>query len=583
MRIPDELIQDIRNSANITTIIGHYIPLVKKGRGYTAVCPFHDDHDPSLSISEEKQIYKCFVCGKGGNVFRFVMDFKHCSFEEAVVEVADIIGKPLDYKIEKPKYKSKYDRLYAIMDDAKNFCNYLLASNGGKVALEYLQKRGLNDEIIERFKIGYNPKDNVLYNYLKTKGYSDEDLIAINLVRLTDYGIQDVFYDRIMFPIHDEYGRCVAFTARALGDSHSKYINTAQTKIYTKGDILFNADRASEAAKQAGRVIVCEGVMDVIAFVRSGIDYVVATLGTACSQRQLELLSHMSKHLLLAYDGDDAGQNAIIKLGEEGYKKSLSVTVVNNQTGLDPDEIVNQFKEKALRDIVGHEMHYIDFVMAYYKQRLNLDNYSDRKKMTIRVGELIDLIPDEYDRVNFTKALFDITKIQKISSGNDKKCYNNKKVLQADFSIDGLTKAEYTILNAMAISKQAVHIYQKDLGCMLSDVNEALAVLIIESYRKYGDCQFSRIYDEVNDERIKTLIEDISTIDTFSKTYSEELLNGAILKVKQEIALRKLANLKEKMKAIDLVDPEKAQEYLLEYAKVAKELGGTYGKKTDKD
>lgn len=582
MHIAKEVVDDIRNSASITKVIGHYIPLIKKGRGYTALCPFHDDHDPSLSISEEKQIYKCFVCGKGGNVFSFVMDFKKCSFEEAVVEVSEIIGKPLDIKVEKKKRSSKYDRLYSLMNDAKVFMNYILFSNGGKDALEYLNNRGLDNEIIEKFEIGYNPSDNVLYKYLKNKGYSDEEMLKTNVARLGKYGIQDVFYDRVVFPIHDEYGRCIAFSARTIKNDQVKYINTAQTDIYTKGNVLYNAHLAQDAIKQSDRVIVCEGVMDCIAFVRAGIDYVVATLGTACSDRQLELLSRYSKNLVLAYDGDDAGQNAILKLGLEAYKRKMQVNVVNNQTGLDPDEIINKYKEKALRDIVGNEVHFVEYAIDYYKKRYNLNNYTDRKKMTIKLNEIIDLLPDEYDRINFERSVFELTKIQKVKTNDSKKCYNNQKVLSPSYSMDGLTKAEYTILSEMAISKRAVKIYQKDLGCMLSDSNEALAILIIESYRKYDNCNLSRIYDETDDEKIKDLIENLSTIDYLPSTYSEDILNGAILKVKQEIKLRKLAKLQEKMKEIDLVDSVKAQEYLTEYAKITKELGGTYVKKTNK-
>ena len=581
--IPEAVVQEIRDSANIREVIGHYIPLVKKGRNYTAVCPFHDDHDPSLSISEDKQIYKCFVCGKGGNVFRFVMDFKHCSFEEAVVEVASIIGKPINYQVSTVKKpKSKYERLYEMMDETKRFTNYLLSTNGGKQAHDYLLERGLSEEVIERFKIGYNPKDNVLYRYLKEKGYSDEEMIKANLARLTDYGMQDVFYDRIMFPINDEYGRCIAFTARALSDNQAKYINTAETVIYTKGNVIYNADCAQEAIKKAGRVVVCEGVMDVIAFARAGIDYVVATLGTACSEQQLKLLQTHSKHLLLAYDGDAAGQNAILKLGKMAYQSGLSVGVIDNQSGLDPDEIIKTYKEKALRDLVGNEIHFIDFAIKYYAKRSNLNNYSERKSMAISVGELIDLVPDEYDRVNFEQSLYDLTKIQRLPNKTKEKCYNKKskqEFVQPKYSIDGLTKAEYTILSEMAISKRAVQIYQQDLGCMLSDVNEKLAVMIVEEYRKFGECRYDRIYDECNDDNIRKLIADLATFEFMPLEFNEEILKGAILKVKQEIQMRKLAWLEGQIEKVMYLDPEKAQEYLLEYSNITKELGGTYGKK----
>ena len=186
MIISDEVINDIRNSASITEVIGHYIPLIKKGKGYTALCPFHDDHDPSLSISEDKQIYKCFVCNNGGNVFTFVMNFKKCSFIEAVVEVAKIIGKPLDIEIEKkPKAVSKYQRYYDLLEDTVKFSNYMLSTFAGEEANRYLESRGISKEIIEKFMIGYNPPKDALSQYLKSKGYKDNEMETVNVARVT--------------------------------------------------------------------------------------------------------------------------------------------------------------------------------------------------------------------------------------------------------------------------------------------------------------------------------------------------------------------------------------------------------------
>ncbi|MBR3227256.1 MAG: DNA primase, partial [Erysipelotrichaceae bacterium] len=308
MRISEETINDIRNSANIVDVIGHYVPLIKKGRSYAAVCPFHDDHDPSLSISEDKQIYKCFVCGNGGNCFTFVENYKKCSFPEAVIEVAQIIGKPLNIEYTAPRKENRYRRYYDLLNDYISYANYILnATKLGLEAREYLEKRGIDETLINEFQIGYCPQDNKIYQNLRARNYSDEDMIRVNVARMGSNGMNDVFYRRIVFPIHNSDGEPVAFTARDFsGFSESKYINSSETLIYTKGNILYNYHRAKDSARQSGNVIVTEGVMDVIAYRRAAINNVVATLGTACTASQVQQLKEMAGTVILSYDGDKA-------------------------------------------------------------------------------------------------------------------------------------------------------------------------------------------------------------------------------------------------------------------------------------
>ena len=578
MRIPEETINDIRNSASITEVIGHYIPLIKKGKGYTAVCPFHDDHDPSLSISEDKQIYKCFVCGNGGNVFTFVQNFKKISYPEAVAEVADIIGKPLDISFTAPKKENKYKRFYDLLTDYVEYTNYvLIGTKLGSEAKDYLIKRGLDEDIINEFNIGFNPDGDKVYNTLKNKNYTDEEMIKVNVARMGNNGIREVFSKRITFPIHNKYGDPIAFTARDFtGFSDSKYINSSETILYTKGDVIYNYHRAKQSVKQLNKVIVTEGVMDVIAYKRADIDNVVATLGTACSEKQVELLKEMSNTVVLSYDGDKAGKAANIKNGAALLKAGVNVEVIDNNTGLDPDEIINQYDKNALRDLSSKRISYIDYAINYYKGMYNLDNYADRKEMSIRISELIDLIKDEYDRENYYNELYEITKIRKNDSYNRPKTgYNNeRKVFQKTFFLDGLTKAEYIILVEMVMSKDGKDMFQKELGYLLDDNNYKLANLIIDEYRKNGQCHLAKLLDEVDDVSIKNLIISLGTIDSLPTEYNKDVLAGAINKVKEEIKKRKLTDLKEKINTWASVDKAKANEYLNEYSKLLRDLGG---------
>ncbi len=578
MRLTDEVINDIRNSANIVEVIGHYIPLEKKGKSYRAVCPFHDDHDPSLSISEDKQIYKCFVCNNGGNVFTFVSNFKKISFPEAVSEVASIIGKPITIDLA-PKKVSKYQHYYDLLNTMISYCTYLLsASKLGQDAMNYLENRGLNNDIIEYFNIGLNPENNKIYDYLKNHNFKDEDMIKAGVCRMLDSGMADVFYNRIIFPIHDKDGNPIAFTARDYkGNSDSKYINSNDNIIYTKGDNLYNYHRAKQAIKKSGFVFVCEGVMDVIAFYRAEKENVVATLGTACTKNQIELLKSLSNKVVLAYDGDNAGQNANLKLGETLLENGFDVHVVDNNTLLDPDEIIKQYGEKALKDLSGKQISYIDFAIKYYKKRYNLDNYEDRKNMTIQVSRLIEKIKDEYDRDNYTNELYELTKIRKRVYRDNSKVEYNSKVADVSYSIDGLTKAEYTILVQIAMSRKALDTYQRQLGCLLDDNNQKLAMLIVDDYRKNEKCSLSRIYDESDDVAIQNLITNLALVESLPSEYDEESLIGAIDKVKLEIKRKKMEDLKEKIGSISTLQPEKAEEYLREYEKLIKELGGKNG------
>ena len=578
MALTSAVINDIRDSANIVDVVGHYIKLNKKGRSYVGLCPFHDDHSPSLSVSEDKQIYRCFVCGNGGDVFTFVSNFKKISFPEAVKEVGNIIGKPVEIDIQ-PKKVSRYQRYYDVLNSMITYCTYLItASKLGKDAYEYMIKRGMDDEIIKYFSIGYNPENNVIYEYLKNNGYSDEEMIKSGVCRMLDKGMADVFYRRIIFPIHDKDGNPIAFTARDFkGESDAKYINSNENVIYTKGDNLYNYHRAKDSIRKAGYVIVCEGVMDVIAYHRAGKDNVVATLGTACTNKQIGLLKSLSDKIVLSYDGDNAGQLANLKVGEVLLNAGLKVYVIDNETKFDPDEIIAEYGLNGLRDLSNKQITFIDYAIKYYSKRFNLENYEDRKSMTIAISKYIDKLKDEYDRDNYENALYEITKIKRRSTSNNEKVEYNNKVAEVDYAIDGLTKAEYLILNQMAISRKALDIYRKDLGFLLGSENQKLAMLIIDDYSQNGKCSLGRIYGTTDDEGIKRLINGLSAMEVGSDEFDQDNLMGAIYRVKQEVTLKKLEDLKQKINSSSTLDPKTSQKYLEEYENIIKNLGGNNG------
>ena len=386
-RISEEEISELRSRADIVDVVGHYLQLHRKGKSYVALCPFHDDHSPSMSVSPERQIYKCFVCGAGGNVFSFVQNFEKVSYPEAVARVADLVGFELS---EKPQAVQKTadpyrERLYGLMNETIRFTMYQINTAEASLEKKYLEDRGLDEEIRQKFEIGFNPGNDQLYKFLKAKGYEDSDMTACNVVRSSSSGVHDVFAQRITFPIHDPSGNPIGFSARTINpDNSSKYINTNDTVLFHKSDVVYNSHRARNEARRSGRIYVCEGVTDVIAFARAGMENAVCTLGTSCTESQIRQIKRLSMKVVFCYDGDEAGQSATMRAAKMARKEGCDVTVIDNRTGLDPDELIRSRGTEALKQMVSNEISWMEFVLAYLRKHTNMSNYLEKKEAILR-------------------------------------------------------------------------------------------------------------------------------------------------------------------------------------------------------
>ena len=317
----NDLVNEIRSKLDIVNVISSYISLEKKGRNYFGLCPFHDDHTPSLSVSPDKQIYKCFVCGESGNVFNFVMNYEHISFQEALQTLASQAGIDIKVNI---KRDNRYDKFYNIMDLANNYYQNNLSSTKGAKARKYLEDRKLTTETIKEFEIGLSlDKRDELTNLLISKGNSLEELNDIDLSNTN----HDTFINRIMFPLHNANGKVIGFSGRIYnGEDLNKYQNTKETVIFKKRENLFNYHRAKEEIRKSKSLIVMEGFMDVIRAHTVGIKNCIATMGTALAPEQLALIKKLSNNIYLCYDGDNAGKKATLAgLGVDKYKEYLEV------------------------------------------------------------------------------------------------------------------------------------------------------------------------------------------------------------------------------------------------------------------
>ncbi|MFD0897602.1 DNA primase [Loigolactobacillus binensis] len=402
-RIPEEVVEQIRGAVNITDVVGQYVQLKKSGRNLFGLCPFHEERTPSFSVAEDKQIFHCFSCGRGGNVFKFIMDVENLSFPEAVTRVAELghVGIDLSgYTVQaRPEtaLNSQQKQLRQLYQDAAAlFHHILLNTKLGEQALTYTQQRQLTPTLLDTFDIGYAPEE----NNLLTRFFAEKKL-DFNLLRHSglflennDGTLRDRFVDRVMFPIKDAQGNVIAFSGRALTkrEGQPKYLNSPETELFNKRNVLFNFDVAKTEIRKAKQAILFEGFMDVIAAYRAGITYGVASMGTSLTNEQLYLLQRSTDHLVVCYDGDTPGMKAtdrVITLLHDDPRFQLSIVTLPEQ--LDPDEYVNKYGEQRFRDVIGGGMETaVGFRLRYLKQGRNLDN--EQEKLTYIDAALHELV-----------------------------------------------------------------------------------------------------------------------------------------------------------------------------------------------
>ena len=375
--IPQEEINEIRAKADIVDVISSYIPLNQKGKNYLGVCPFHTDHSPSMSVSKEKQIYKCFSCGAAGNVFTFVQNYENVSFLEAVKIVAARYG--LNYTAEvSVSNKDPNEKLYEIMETTAKLYQNNLKSTEGKQAIEYLNKRGLDKEAIAEFGIGLAVSNrHMVLDFLKGKKYALEDITKVALIT-EEENPADVFTNRIMFPLANKDGRIIGFSGRIYYDSDlPKYINTRESAIFHKGNILFNYHRARPFIRNAKSVVVVEGYMDAIRLYVNGVKNVVALMGTALTDYNISLLEKLHTKIILCLDNDAAGQRAIYENGNLLKKAGIEVEVIKLSKAKDPDEYILTQGIEAFEKLLKEPLKFFDFSLNYLKQNKNMNTTVD--------------------------------------------------------------------------------------------------------------------------------------------------------------------------------------------------------------
>ena len=399
-RIPETIIDQVRLSIDIVDVVGDHVALTRRGKSFVGLCPFHDDSTPSLNVSQEKQIYKCFACGAGGNSFTFLRDIENISFIEAVRQLADRAGIALpDAKPADPDQQEVFDQLYRANELAVKYFHHLLTQDEKAAdAMAYLKNRGINRDIIDAFSLGYAPDQWEGFLQVATRrGFSPQILERAGLVlqREKGSGFYDRFRNRITFPIHAATGRPVAFGARALDpDEQAKYINSPETPVYNKSATLYGLWRDRDAIRDAGTALVVEGYMDLIALSQYGIENAVASSGTALTPDHARLLRRYAPKTILIFDGDTAGATAAMRGIGSLFEVGLEVRVVTLPEDHDPDSYVRAHGPDGFSRLTENAAPAIDFLIEQFAQRDDLSTVDGKTRTAHALAELVGRITD---------------------------------------------------------------------------------------------------------------------------------------------------------------------------------------------
>ncbi|MGO1059049.1 DNA primase [Planococcus sp. FY231025] len=399
IRVPEEVIEQIRTSADIVDIVGEYVQLTKRGRNWFGLCPFHGESTPSFSVTSDKQIFHCFGCGAGGNVITFLMDIENLSFQEALSKLGSRAGIEVDVNVpsEASQALSKTDSQLVAMHEfaAEMYHHILLNTEEGQAALDYLENRGFTRELIEKYRIGWSlPEWNYMATALQRKGYSEAELVESGLAieREQGNGFFDRFRGRIMYPIMNESGKTIAFSGRILENTkqEAKYMNSPESPIFQKSQVLYNVHQARNAIRKNRKIILFEGFMDVIAASKAGVENALATMGTSLTSQHIRAMKRFAQEVVVCFDGDDAGweaaKKAAIALNEENFK--VEVAVLPGK--MDPDDFVRENGGEAFREqIIGKPHAFIAFAMMHARRHKNFQYENDLLQYIQEVLQLL--------------------------------------------------------------------------------------------------------------------------------------------------------------------------------------------------
>ena len=549
-----DLIEAVLKHADIVQVISSYIPVEKKGRSYVALCPFHEDKNPSMNISPEKQIFKCFVCGTGGNAIGFVQKFEKISFSEAVRKVAQICNyndPRLVEDVPKVKVDPNYARLTACIDDLQTFYKYALTIPEGEVARNYLANRDLGPDVIAKYGIGYAPLDGQLsISFLKAKGHSLKSIDDIGVALARGEQTSDHNAGRVIFPLYDPKGQVVGFSARRIrDDGTSKYVNSPETPLFHKGNVLYNYHNVVGSAHRDGYCYVLEGFMDVMALDKAGIPNAVALMGTALTAQQIGLLKRLRCEIRLCLDGDGPGQTATMKACLALAKENVRFRIVDYQGDLrDPDEILRQDGAEALKARMERLVEAVDFQLGYYTHSRKLETPEERKNV---LALFLPYLREKPAGIEFEDMLVKISDATGFQTEAIRELVRQSPSKQTPLDVTSLVtptrdptsgkaitrmlskleNAERTMIHCMLESREAIDYFEKNVGTLsTASVLATVAEFLIEYANEHeGNPDLGVLLAMIDSsgideaEEVQSAVSDLA-MDEALPPYSEKLL-----------------------------------------------------------
>ena len=524
-RVPEETIERIRNTADIYDVVAQYVDLKKRGRNFFGLCPFHSEKTPSFSVAPDKQIYHCFGCGAGGNVFSFIVEHEKISFIEAVQQLGQKYGIQVDYQ-SGPSNKI-FSSLYKVHDLAVKLYHNTLYSEKGKAALDYLYNRGLNDNTIKKYQIGFAPDSwDTLINTIKSLSFNDDVYDKTGLFIKTDRGWRERFRSRIMFPIFHQSGKPIAFGGRIFNhDDPAKYLNSPETPLYRKSEVFYGLHKTRDSIRKFSTAVLVEGYTDFLQLVQLGIPNVVALSGTALGINHASQIRKFASKVYLAYDGDDAGINATLRAGYVLFQAGIEPLVIPMPSDKDPDDWVREAGVNAFQEAMGSSMS----LLLFHLQKKDVKNLSatERSKTVKEILKEISLINDGIIRDDLLKSLSQELQLDEVEVF---RLFNNQigmKRVRTDSEqssaknqafTNTIQKAQLEIIRAIAFNFDEVYPSMKnviDFQIFDEPILQKIGLLLIKENQPKDLSAIIDQFEDMDEKKLvsKILFDDINSDD----------------------------------------------------------------------
>jgi len=528
-------INEIRNSVDIVDVVSRYISLTKTGKNYFGVCPFHEDSDPSMSVSPDKQIFSCFSCHTTGNVFNFLMEYEHISFIEAVKMVASIAGITIDIDTNK-RINTKNNKIYDIYEIGQKLYINNINTQYGRTAREYLNNRGITDDLIKEFEIGLAIKNTTLLsNVLEKKDFTEKDLNDSGLVVKDERGFHDFFYDRVMFPLHDINNKVIGYSGRIYYKSDApKYINSKEHPLFKKGEFIYNHSKAKNECRMKNTVIIMEGFLDVIRAYSIGVKNVVATLGTAFTKEHAGIIRKLANNVIICFDGDKAGAKASFACSNELIKIGIIPRIVRLEDDLDPDEYILKYGKDKFVEKIENPLSVMDFKLMYLKNNKDLTQTTDKAKYASEMIEELNKITDDVLREVTLKKLsqetdLDIEFLRSKLNTKEEIKQVVKKVMPKTTKYE---MAQLGLLFYMLRSGEVIKIFDNQVLYFPNKDYRLLAREISHFYKQNGYINIADFISNLNEEMLKVL--GIVNSLELKEEYTTNLINDYINAIKEK-------------------------------------------------